>query len=404
MRVQVVVRTRPTAPGSRWVPGSAVPATKLGGTSTVRPATSRSTGDAAAGLGGLSAVPGGRATDQMNPPRPAAALALGHPLRPSALGVRALEPGEPLLARGLQPLRQLGRKRDGAAIGECHHPPRSPVGARPRRAGLMALQGPDGRQAGFAALGAVPAAAQSPGTLRIGIRDDPDTFDPTFSRTYVGTAVMTAICDELSDFDTHLGIVPRLTSGYQWTDPRTLLIHVRPGVLFQDGERLDAAAVVYALQRDLTAPGSFRRSEIGVMDHAEVADPMTVRVVMRQPFSPFVAALTDHAGMMVAPKAAEAAGRDFGRHPICAGPFSFVERVAQDHVTLQRFAGCWDASRIHFDRVTYQVIPDSSIRRTNLEAGALDLAEIAPLGADTVSHEACLIHEVTRASLPPAGG
>ncbi len=233
-------------------------------------------------------------------------------------------------------------------------------------------------------LGTVPAAAQAPATLRIGMRDDPDTFDPTFSRTYVGTAVMTAICDKLFDFDAHLNIVPVLATGYEWSDPRTLLIHVRPGVTFQDGEALDAAAVVYTLQRDLTAPGSFRRSEIGAMDHAEVAGPMTVRVVMRQPFSPFVAALTDRAGMMVAPKAAEAAGRDFGQHPVCAGPFSFVERVAQDHVTLTRFPGYWDASRIHFERVTYQVIPDSTVRRTNLEAGTLDLAEVAPLDVDAV--------------------
>jgi peptide/nickel transport system substrate-binding protein len=230
------------------------------------------------------------------------------------------------------------------------------------------------------------AQAQSPDTLRIGMRDDPDTLDPTFSHTYVGTVVMTAICDKLFDFDAKLNIVPVLATGYEWADSKTLLIHIRPNVTFQDGEKLDAAAVVYTLERDLHAPGSFRQSEIGAMDHAEVADPMTVRVVMKQPFSPFVAALTDRAGMMVAPKAAEAAGKNFGQHPVCAGPFSFVDRVAQDHVTLERYPGYWAANRIHFNRVTYQVIPDSSIRRTNLEAGALDIAEVAPLDVDAVAH------------------
>ena len=238
---------------------------------------------------------------------------------------------------------------------------------------------------GVLSLGA--AHAQPSDTLRIGMRDDPDILDPTFSRTYVGTVVMTAICDKLFDFDAKLNIVPVLATGYEWTDSKTLLIHIRPNVTFQDGEPLDAAAVVYTLQRDLTAPGSYRRSEVGAMDHAEVADPMTVRVVMKQPFSPFIAALTDRSGMMVAPKAAEAAGKDFGLHPVCAGPFRFVERVAQDHVTLQRFPGYWDAGRIHLDRVTYQVIPDSSIRKANLQAGALDLAEVAPLDVDAVAHD-----------------
>jgi peptide/nickel transport system substrate-binding protein len=234
------------------------------------------------------------------------------------------------------------------------------------------------------------AHAQAPGTLRIGMRDDPDMLDPAFSRTYVGTVVMTAICDKLFDFDAHLNIVPVLATGYEWADTKTLLIHVRPNVTFQDGEKLDASAVVYNLQRDLTAPGSFRRSEIGAMDHAEVVDAATVRVVMKQAFSPFVAALTDRAGMMVAPQAAQAAGKDFGLHPVCAGPFGFVERVAQDHITLEKYPGYWGAAKIHFDRVTYQVIPDSSIRRANLEAGALDIAEVAPLDVDAISHNAKL--------------
>jgi peptide/nickel transport system substrate-binding protein len=236
----------------------------------------------------------------------------------------------------------------------------------------------------IAATAQAQTGPQTAGTLRIGMRDDPDILDPAYSRTYVGTVIMTAICDKLFDFDAGLNIVPVLATGYEAPDPTTLLIHIRPGVIFQDGEPLDAQAVVYNLQRDLTASGSMRRSEIGAMDHAETADPMTVRVVMKQPFSPFIAALTDRAGMMVAPKAAEAGGKDFGLHPVCAGPFRFVERVAQDHVTLDRFPGYWDAARIHFDRVTYQIIPDSSIRRENLAAGALDMADVAPLDVDAV--------------------
>lgn len=234
------------------------------------------------------------------------------------------------------------------------------------------------------------AAAQSGDTLRIGIRDDPDILDPTYSRTYVGTVVMTALCDKLFDFDAKLNIVPVLATGYEWADSKTLLIHLRAGVQFQDGEKFDAAAVKYSLERHLNSSGSFRRSEIGAMDHVEVVDPLTVRVVMKQPFSPFVAILTDRAGMMVPPKAAEAGGKDFGLHPVCAGPFRFVERVAQDHITLERFPGYWDASRIHYQRVIYRIIPDSSVRLANLQSGTLDLTEIAPLDVETVKHDANL--------------
>ena len=241
--------------------------------------------------------------------------------------------------------------------------------------------------AAFLTLFAAVPGAQAQTTLHIGIRDDPDLLDPTFSRTYVGTLVMTALCDKLFDFDAKLNIVPALATSYEWADPKTLILHLRAGVTFQDGEAFNAAAVVYNLQRHLTANGSFRRSEIGAMDHAEAVDPLTVRVLMKQPFSPFVAVLTDRTGMMVAPKAADAWGKNFGLHPVCAGPFRFVERLAQDHITLERFPEYWDAARIHYDRVTYRVIPDSSIRLANLQAGTLDLTEIAPLDADAVRRD-----------------
>jgi peptide/nickel transport system substrate-binding protein len=246
----------------------------------------------------------------------------------------------------------------------------------------------------------LPCAGHAQGTmLRIGIPNDPDLLDPTFSRTYTGTLVMTAICDKLFDFDAKLNLVPMLATGYEWEDPKSLLIHLRAGVKFQDGEAFDAAAVKYTLERDLTATGSFRRSEISAMDHVEIVDALTARVVMKQPFSPFVAVLTDRAGMMVAPRAAESAGKDFGAHPVCAGPYRFVERVAQDHIMVERFAAYWDAARLHYDRVTYAVIPDSSIALRNLQAGALDMTQIAPLDVPTVQQSP----DLTLVSTPSLG-
>ncbi|HTW70482.1 MAG TPA: ABC transporter substrate-binding protein [Acetobacteraceae bacterium] len=232
------------------------------------------------------------------------------------------------------------------------------------------------------ALTAGSAAAQ---TLRIALREDADLLDPTLARTYVGRIVFAGLCDKLFDINEKLQIVPQLATGYEWADPTTLLIHLRPGVLFQDGEKLDAAAVKYTLDRDLTMPGSFRRSEISDIDHVEVADPLTVRVVLKSPSGAFLAQLTDRAGMIVAPKAAEQEGRNFALHPVCAGPFSFVERVPEDHITLQRFPQYWDAKDIHFDKVIYRIIVDSSARLANLQAGAVDLVEyILPTDAAAV--------------------
>ena len=60
---------------------------------------------------------------------------------------------------------------------------------------------------------------------------------------------------------------------------------------------------------------------------------------------------------------------------MCAGPYRFVERVANDHITLEKFPDYWDKSRVHIDRIIYRVIPDSTVRLANLRSGALDLIE-----------------------------
>jgi len=223
------------------------------------------------------------------------------------------------------------------------------------------------------AAGAISAAQAQ--NLRIGLREDPDILDPTLSRTYVGRIVYAALCDKLFDINEKLEIVPQLATGYRWDDPKTLTITLRDGVRFHDGEVMDAEAVRYSLNRHLTMQGSFRRSEISQIEAVEVVDPRTVRIRLKAPSGSFLAALTDRAGMILSPKAAEAAGRDFGTRPVCAGPFRFVERVAQERIVVERFPEYWDAGRIHIQRVTYLPIPDGTVRLANLQSGAIEFGE-----------------------------
>jgi peptide/nickel transport system substrate-binding protein len=231
----------------------------------------------------------------------------------------------------------------------------------------------------FAILGAlalVAGAHAQDGTLRIGLREDPDLLDPTLGSSYVGRIVYAAMCDKLFDLDAGLNIVPQLATGYRYEDPTHLVITLRPGVTFHDGEKFDAEAVKYTLTRDLTMKGSMRAGEIGPIQSIEVVDPLTVRLVLKAPASPLLAQLSDRAGIMISPKAAEALGpANFGTHPVCAGPYAFESRTAQDRIVLRRFPGHWNAAAFHFDQVIYLPVVNSAARLANLKAGALDLVE-----------------------------
>ncbi len=227
-----------------------------------------------------------------------------------------------------------------------------------------------------AVLAAFAAGAGAAATLRIGLAEDPDILDPTLARTFVGRIVFASLCDKLFDITADLKIVPQLATSYAWApDNKSITLKLRQGVVFQDGTPFDAEAVKYNIERHLTMKGSNRKGEISAIQSVEVIDPATVRLDLAAPFAPLLAQLTDRAGMMVSPTAAKAEGDNFGAHPVCSGPFKFVERVAQDRIVVEKFDKYWDKDHVFIDRIEYRPIPDAAVRVANLEAGSLDFIE-----------------------------
>lgn len=220
------------------------------------------------------------------------------------------------------------------------------------------------------------ASVQAQTTLRIGLAEDPDILDPSIGRTYVGRIVFAAFCDKLFDIDEKLNIVPQLALSHETSaDGKEMTIKLRPGVKFHDGEPMDAEAAKFSLERHLTLPTSFRKPELAALDHVDVVDPLTIKLVLKTPYSPLITQLTDRSGMMVSPKAAKEAGDKFGLHPVCAGPYKFVERVQQDRMVFEKFADYWNKDNVFIDRVVFLPINDPTVRLANLKSGGLDLIE-----------------------------
>lgn len=220
---------------------------------------------------------------------------------------------------------------------------------------------------------AAPASAQ---TLRFGLAEDPDALDPTLARTFVGRVVFSALCDKLVDISPDLKVVPQLATEWSWSaDNKSLTMKLRDGVTFHDGEKFDAEAVKFNIERHKTTQGSQRRGELSAVTSVDVVDPMTVRLNTAAPFAPLLATLTDRAGMMVSPKAAKTLGDKFATAPVCAGPFKFVERIAQDRIVLEKYDGYWNKANVHFQRIEFRPFIDATVRLANLRSGQLDILE-----------------------------
>ena len=80
--------------------------------------------------------------------------------------------------------------------------------------------------------------------------------------------------------------MPRLATGWQWLDDRTLEVTLRHGVTFHNGERFDADIVKLNWEENLRLrqphlAGEFLNFKPG--SRLEIHDPYTVRFVFPEP-------------------------------------------------------------------------------------------------------------------------
>ncbi|HYM90521.1 MAG TPA: ABC transporter substrate-binding protein, partial [bacterium] len=108
-------------------------------------------------------------------------------------------------------------------------------------------------------------------------------------------------------------------------------------------------------------------------------DPTTVQITLERPYSPLLYVLTDRAGMMVSPTAAQKEGLNYALHPVGTGPFSFVEKIPADHITLQRNPEYWEKGVPYADRIVFRTITDDNARVANVKSGDADIINVVPL-------------------------
>ena len=244
----------------------------------------------------------------------------------------------------------------------------------------VATEAPKAAPTTAAAKAAPPAAAQAGAdTVVIALESDPPRLDPHLSSAAVDRQVFQSLFDTLVDLDENLNIVPELAE--KWTispDGVVYTFNLRKGVKFHDGTDFDAQAVKANFDRMMDEKtASARRSEISSVDKVEVVDPQTVKITLKKPFSPFLSVLTDRAGMMLSPKALAADAANFQNKPVGTGPFKFVEKVKDDHVTVERFDEYWGGPAAA-KRIVYRTFVDGNVRVVNMKSGQIDISNVTP--------------------------
>ncbi len=178
-------------------------------------------------------------------------------------------------------------------------------------------------------------------------------------------------------------------AGTRWT------FYLRAGALFADGTPADAAAVKFNFDRwRLTTDpnrGNFDYSYYadifggfpGVIRAVKTPSPTTVVLELAHPFGPFLRDIAMPSFAIGSPTAIKADARAFELKPVGSGPYSVVEWVRDDHITLTanpRYNG--PLHKPAFKLVVIRDIPDQATSVLSIEKG--DIAMLTDPRSDDV--------------------
>lgn len=178
--------------------------------------------------------------------------------------------------------------------------------------------------------------------LRVGVpASDAGNLDPHRSSASQDKALFTWMFNGLVRFPPGSAdpakIEPDLAERWESSaDGLTWTFHLRRGVRFHHGfGELSADDVVYSLTRAGDPRRSSFASDFASFRSVEAVDPLTVRIVLKEPVPSLLGLVSDyHGGLIVSRRAAEPAGDEFRRRPIGTGPFAFDSYQPQASATL----------------------------------------------------------------------
>jgi peptide/nickel transport system substrate-binding protein len=244
-----------------------------------------------------------------------------------------------------------------------------------------------------AAATAAPAskpAGGTGGTLRVGHIANPSQLDPHRSVAGFDKHVSLSIYEALVGMDRGLRLQPSLAESWESSDLVNWTFKLRKGVKFHDGTDFNAQAVKFNFDRIKDpATKSPLAGQVAVIDHVDVVDDYTAKLVTKSPYANLPALLADRHGYVNSPTAVQKGGADYGVTSVVGtGPFKFVEWRQNDKVILEKNTGYWDPARPTVDRIEISVIVDDNVRLANVKTGQLDATyslafkDIQPLRGD----------------------
>jgi oligopeptide transport system substrate-binding protein len=238
----------------------------------------------------------------------------------------------------------------------------------------------------------------SGGTYHQALWQEPLTLDPALFTDIYTTSVALQIFDGLVQLDANLNVVPSIAKSWEASrDGLVWTFYLRQGVKFHNGREVHADDFVYTFTRILDprtasprawlfervqGAAKFRAGAAERVEGLQALDAYTLQITLSQPYAPFITLLGMVQAQVVPREEVQRLGADFGRRPVGAGPFRFVNWMAGEEITLEANEAYFEG-RPFLDRLYYRIMNNYQSILTEFEKGALedvDLTLTSPEG------------------------
>jgi peptide/nickel transport system substrate-binding protein len=232
---------------------------------------------------------------------------------------------------------------------------------------------------------AAPTGGNSPlgETLVYGRGEDAATLDPIHTDIGEAVKVMTNIFDTLITYDEETtDLVPSLATEWSHSeDGLTWTFKLRDDVLFHDGTKLDADAVVFSFERFIKKEHPHRHHaarpylpSFTNIRSVTANGPTTVVFQLDKPSAVFLQNLTMFPASIVSPAGVKEHQELFGNQPVGSGPFKFAQWNRKQTITLEAFDDHWRGPP-GVAKVVFLCVKENATRAQQLRRGESQLAD-----------------------------
>jgi peptide/nickel transport system substrate-binding protein len=214
------------------------------------------------------------------------------------------------------------------------------------------------------------------GTLVAGIGGEPDQLDPHVTTSGFTFRIVENVYDTLVQPNEELEMEPALATEWETSDDLlTWTFQLREGVTFHDGSEFDAEDVVASLERIAEEGQNAFRLE--AVESFEATGDLEVTMTLSRPAPNLLAQLGAFKGMAIV-SADDLEGGDLNEAPNGTGPFAFEGQSGGDSITLTANQDYWGEEGPYLDGIEFRIIPEETVKLTNLETGEVDWIDTVP--------------------------